>query len=193
MKTLKVDEDLTQVVELLTNQCIIAIFQGRAESGPRALGNRSILWDPQMPVGRVRVNKLKNRESWRPFAGVIDEEAAPYWFDMKGMKSSPFMSYAVKLRDPKHGEMIPSILHNDNTCRIQTVSPEQNPTLSKLIRAYNLVTPNHPPMLGNTSFNRAGEPLVHTIDDAINALKSDDFIEYLYLPEEGKILVSPNA
>ena len=88
---------------------------------------------------------------------------------------------------------MPSILHNDNTCRIQTVSPEQNPTLSKLIRAFNLGTPNHPPMLGNTSFNRAGEPLVHTIDDAINALKSDDFIEYLYLPEEGKLLISPTT
>ena len=193
MKTLNVDEDLRQVVDLLTNQCIIAIFQGRAESGPRALGNRSILWDPQMPVGRVRVNKLKNRESWRPFAGVIDEESAPYWFDMKGMKSSPFMSYAVKLKDPNNNYMMPSILHNDNTCRIQTVSPEQNPTLSKIIRAFNRAVPMHPPMLGNTSFNRAGEPLVHTIDDAINALKSDDFIEYLYLPEEGKILVSPNA
>ena len=193
MKTLKVDEDLTQVVELLTNQCIIAIFQGRAESGPRALGNRSILWDPQMPVGRVRVNKLKNREWWRPFAGVIDEEAAPYWFDMKGMKSSPFMSYAVKLKDPNNKHMMPSILHNDDTCRIQTVSPEQNPTLSKIIRAYNLIVPNHPPILGNTSFNRAGEPLVHTIDDAIKALESDDFIEYLYLPEEGKLLFSPNA
>jgi len=193
MKTLKVEEDLTQVVELLASQCIIAIFQGRAESGPRALGNRSILWDPQMPLGKVRVNKVKNRESWRPFAGVIDEEAAPHWFDMKGMKSSPFMSYAVKLKDSNNKHMMQSILHNDNTCRIQTVSPEQNPTLSKIIRAFNRAVPNHPPILGNTSFNRAGEPLVHTIDDAINALKSDDFIEYLYLPEEGKILVSPNA
>tara|TARA_Y100000004_G_scaffold135609_1_gene153480 strand:- start:4600 stop:5181 length:582 start_codon:yes stop_codon:yes gene_type:complete len=193
MKTLKVEEDLTQVIELLANQCIVAIFQGRAESGPRALGNRSILWDPQMPVGRVRVNKLKNRESWRPFAGVIDEESAPHWFDMKGMKSSPFMSYAVKLKDSNNRYMMESILHNDNTCRIQTVSPEQNPTLSKIIKAFNRAVPMHPPMLGNTSFNRAGEPLVHTIDDAINALKSDDFIEYLYLPEEGKILVSPNA
>ena len=194
MKTITVEEDLRIITRLLGEQCIIAIFQGRAESGPRALGNRSIIWDPQIPVGRVRVNKLKNREWWRPFAGVIDEEAAPYWFDMKGMKSSPFMSYAVKLRDPGHGGMISSILHNDDTCRIQTVSPEQNPTLSKIIRAYNLDGGSTiPPILGNTSFNRAGEPLIHTIDDAIKALKSDDFIEYLYLPEEGKLLFSPNA
>ena len=102
------------------------------------MGNRSIIWDPQIPVGRIRVNKLKNRESWRPFAGVIDEEAAPHWFDMKGMKSSPFMSYAVKLKDSNNKVMMQSILHNDDTCRIQTVSPEQNPTLSKIIRAYNL-------------------------------------------------------
>ena len=95
------------------------------------MGNRSILWDPQIPVGRVRINKLKKREWWRPFAGVIDEEVAPYWFDMKGMKSSPFMSYAVKLKDYNNKEMISSILHNDDTCRIQTVSPEQNPALSK--------------------------------------------------------------
>ena len=88
--------------------------------------------------------------------------------------------------------MISSILHNDDTCRIQTVSPEQNPALSKLVKAFHAVMPNHPPMLGNTSFNRAGEPLIHTIDDAIKALKSDDFIEYLYLPEESKLLISPN-
>jgi len=193
MKTFIVEENLDLITRLLGEQCIIAIFQGRAESGPRALGNRSIIWDPQIPVGKVRINKLKNREWWRPFAGVIDEEAAPYWFDMKGMKSSPFMSYAVKLKDPNNKHMMPSILHNDDTCRIQTVSPEQNPALSKIIRAYNIVNPKHPPLLGNTSFNRAGEPLIHTIDDAIKALKSDDFIEYLYLPEESKLLFSPNA
>ena len=183
----------TIVGELLANGYIIAIFQGRAESGPRALGNRSILWNPQIKDGKIIINNLKKREWWRPFAGVILEEDAPYWFDMKGMKSSPFMSYAVKLKNPEeYGNKINSILHNDYTCRIQTVNSEQNLELTNIIKTFKNILPNNPPILGNTSFNRAGEPLIHTIDDAITSLKSN-FIEYLYFPEEEKILYSSNT
>ncbi len=185
--------DATIVGELLANGCIIAIFQGRAESGPRALGNRSILWNPQIQDGKFTINNLKKREWWRPFAGVILEEDASYWFDMKGMKSSPFMSYAVKLKNPdRYANKINSILHNDYTCRIQTVNAEQNLELTNIIKTFNNILPNNPPILGNTSFNRAGEPLIHTIEDAITSLESD-FIEYLYLPEEEKILYSGNT
>lgn len=183
----------TIVGELLANGYIIAIFQGRAESGPRALGNRSILWNPQIEDGKIIINNLKKREWWRPFAGVILEEDAPYWFDMKGMKSSPFMSYAVKLKNPaEYGNKINSILHNDYTCRIQTVNSEQNLELTNIIKTFKNILPNNPPILGNTSFNRAGEPLIHTIDDAITSLESN-FIEYLYFPEEEKILYSSNT
>ena len=183
----------TIVGELLANGYIIAIFQGRAESGPRALGNSSILWNPQIQDGKSIINNLKKREWWRPFAGVILEEDAPYWFDMKGMKSSPFMSYAVKLKNPEeYGNKINSILHNDYTCRIQTVNSEQNIELTNIIKTFKNILPNNTTILGNTSFNKAGEPLIHTIDDAIASLESN-FIEYLYFPEEEKILYSSNT
>lgn len=193
MKTFdNADEEL--VADLLLEKAVIAVFQGRAEAGPRALGNRSLLWDPDLNNGKTRLNLMKKREMWRPFAGVILEEAAADWFDMKGLKSSPFMSYAVRLKEgitPEKSSMY-SIIHNDGTCRIQTVNEDQNPVLYKILKAYGDPQPDCAPVLGNTSFNRAGEPLIHTRDEAIEALESD-FIEYLYLPEEGKLLFSPNV
>ena len=92
----------------------------------------------------------------------------------------------------EYGNKINSILHNDYTCRIQTVNSEQNLELTNIIKSFKNILPNNPPILGNTSFNRAGEPLIHTIDDAITSLKSN-FIEYLYFPEEEKILYSSNS
>ena len=186
--------DANLVAQLLASKAIVAIFQGRAESGARALGNRSILWAPYLESAKFRVNKLKKRELWRPFAGVILESDANYWFDMKGIGTSPYMSYAVKLKDDTdegRGKLI-SIIHNDGTCRIQTVNQEQNLELYKIIKEFNSSCPEFPAMIGNTSFNRAGEPLIHTLDQALEALESD-FIEYLYLPEQGKLLYSPNV
>lgn len=192
MKTYK-NVDSYKVASLIISGAAVALFQGRAEAGPRALGNRSILWDPQLAFGRAYLNKIKQRESWRPFAGTILEEAASYWFDMKGMKSSPFMSYAVKLKDENNYWMIQSIIHQDDTCRIQTLTEEQNPVLYTLIKDFNsMANTTLPPMLGNTSFNAAGEPLVHTIDDAISTLENTP-LEYLWLPETQELLRSPNA
>lgn len=186
--------DAMLVAELLASKAIVAIFQGRAESGARALGNRSILWAPFLESAKYRVNKLKKRELWRPFAGAILESDADYWFDMKGMKSSPFMTYAVRLKedtDERRGDLA-SIIHNDGTCRIQTVNKEQNSEFYDIIKAFDSACPSFPAMVGNTSFNRAGEPLIHTLDQALEALESD-FIEYLYLPEQGQLLYSPNV
>jgi len=183
-----------EIVGLLGAHAAIAMFQGKAEAGPRALGNRSIIFDPRLHNGRVYINRLKQREYWRPFAGTILKEFAGNWFDLKGMEDSPWMSYAVKIKDPeKNSELIPAILHKDHTCRIQTLSKEQNPIFWGLI--YNFWKScdwkTTPPIIGNTSFNIAGEPLVHTIDDAIRTLENSK-LEYLWIPEERELIVVSN-
>ena len=167
------------VVQLLKNKNIVSIFQGRSESGPRALGNRSILFDPTFEDGKDFVNQVKNREYFRPFAGSILYEHVHEWFDLKGMDQSPHMMYAVNCKKDKL-QQIPSIIHIDNTCRIQTVKKEQN------LHFYNLIEEFYKnsgvPILFNTSFNLGGEPLVETLEDAVQTLKNS-LIEYLYLPE----------
>jgi carbamoyltransferase len=100
------------------------------------------------------------------------------------MKDSPFMMYAVNLTNDKLGEL-PAITHVDGTCRIQTVSNTDNSYYHALISAFNKIT--GVPVLFNTSFNLAGEPLVETIGDAINTLRNSN-INYLYLPEIGKLI-----
>ena len=101
------------------------MFQGRSESGPRALGNRSILYDPRDPDGKDHVNKVKHREYFRPFAGSILKDHVHDWFDLRGMEETPHMMYAVNCQ-PGIEEKIPSIIHVDGTCRIQTVTEDQN-------------------------------------------------------------------
>jgi carbamoyltransferase len=168
-----------EVAQLISEKNIVALYQGRSESGPRALGNRSILYDPRDPNGKDFVNTVKNREWFRPFAGSILEEDANDWFDMRGLDSSPFMMYAVNvLESRKH--LIPSILHVDDTCRIQTVNQLENINYYNLIKCFKEITGI--PILFNTSFNLAGDCIVETIDQAIDTIKRSN-INYLYLPE----------
>jgi len=176
------------IVELLSNKNIVAIFQGRSENGPRALGNRSFLYDPTDPNGKDHVNKVKRREYFRPFAGTILEEDVHEWFDLRGMESSPTMMYAVNCQ-PGIEEKIPAIIHVDGTCRIQTVNKTQNENYYNLIKAYKEKTGI--PMVFNTSFNLGGDPLVETLDNAVSTLAKSD-VEYLYLPEYSTLITVKN-
>lgn len=176
------------IVELLLNKNIVAMFQGRSENGPRALGNRSILFNPTYEDGKDFVNEVKHREYFRPFAGTILEEHVHNWFDLRGMNSSPYMMYAVNCKEGV-AEKIPSIIHVDGTCRIQTVNQEQNKHFYDLINAFYKKT--NVPILFNTSFNLGGDPLVETLTDAVDTLVKSE-IEYLYLPEFKKLIKVAN-
>jgi carbamoyltransferase len=176
------------IVDLLTKKNIVAFFQGRSENGPRALGNRSILFDPRFTDGKDYVNSVKNREYFRPFAGSIMQEHVHEWFDLRGMKDTPHMMYAVNCQ-PGIEEKIPSIIHIDGTCRIQTVTDEQNQHYYSLIKEFYDTTGC--PIIFNTSFNLGGDPLVETLFDAVETLQKSK-IEYLYLPEYKKLLKIPN-
>ena len=176
------------IVDLISDKNIVAVFQGQSENGPRALGTRSFLYDPTDPDGKDHVNKVKRREYFRPFAGTILEEDVHEWFDLRGMKSSPTMMYAVNCQ-PGIEQKIPAIIHVDGTCRIQTVNEKQNKNYYNLIKAFKEKT--GVPMVFNTSFNLGGEPLVETLDDAVRTLAKSD-VEYLYLPEYSKLITVKN-
>jgi len=176
------------VIDLITDKNIVALFQGRSEAGPRALGNRSILYDPRDPDGKDHVNRIKRREYFRPFAGSILKDYVHEWFDLRGMDETPFMMYAVNCRDGIE-EKIPAIIHVDGTCRIQTVTQEQNKHYYNLINTFYERTGC--PIIFNTSFNLGGEPLVETLDDACRTL-ANSLIEYLYLPEYQTLITIKN-
>jgi carbamoyltransferase len=167
------------IANLISDKNIVAMYQGRSEAGPRALGNRSILYDPTDVNGKDFVNTVKNREWFRPFAGSILKEHATEWFDMAGIEESPFMMYAVDVLEEKKS-IIPSITHVDGTCRIQTVTEDQNKHYYNLIKEFGNIT--GVPIIFNTSFNLAGDPLVETINDALDTIFKCK-IKYLYLPE----------
>jgi len=177
LETQKVSYD--DVVNLLLQKNVVALFQGRSEAGQRALGNRSLLFDPRISNGKDIVNQIKRRENFRPFAGTILQEEAHKWFNMLSLKESPYMQYAMDAYENAI-DQVPAIIHADNTCRIQTITQEQNEHFYNLISCFFEKT--GVPMLMNTSFNLGGEPLVETFDHAIHTLKNS-MIEYLYLPE----------
>jgi len=168
-----------EAVQHIIDGKIVAIFQGQSEWGPRALGNRSILFDPRNPDAKDIVNKVKRREWYRPFAGTIMLEYANDYFEMATIKESPWMSYAIPAKQ-RAKELVPGIIHADGTCRIQTVTREQNKHFYDLIEEFYKQTGI--PILFNTSFNLAGEPLVETLEDAENTVSRSD-INYLYKPE----------
>ena len=172
---------MDKVAQLLYDGEVVALFQGRSEAGARALGNRSLLFNPEIEGMNDYVNDIKGRERFRPVAASVLVDKAKEWFDMDCLDDSPYMLYAVDVIKKK----IPAVTHVDGTCRIQTVTKKQNRLYYKLIeKFYNL---SGVPMLGNTSFNLAGEPLVETLEDALDTIKRSK-IKYLYLPQERKLI-----
>ena len=152
---------IQKVIAQLKTKKITAVAAGRAEFGPRALGNRSILADPRGRHVKDRVNKIKQREAFRPFAPMILEEHAHDYFEMpKQLTSSPFMQFVVRCKYPVE---YPAIVHYDNTSRVQTVGKSAGP-VRELLEAWYAETGC--PMLLNTSLNIKGEPLVNTREDA---------------------------
>jgi carbamoyltransferase len=182
------DTSYDEVAKLIREGNIVTIYQGRSEGGPRALGNRSILFDPTIKDGKDIVNAVKHREWFRPFACSIKQDKVHDWFDLAGRDETPHMMYAVKCHSGVE-EKIPSVIHVDGTCRIQTVTTEQNEHYYNLIDAFEKLS--EVPILFNTSFNLGGDPLVETVEDGINTLKMSD-IEYMYLPEIQKLVHIPN-
>ena len=181
------DIDYAQVAQMLADRKIVTMFQGRSEAGPRALGNRSIMYDPTDPNGKDYVNTVKGREWFRPFAGSMLVEKFDEWFETGGLTEAPSMMHAIDFKMEKHGE-VPAITHVDGTCRIQTVSVEQNEHYYNVISEFEKIT--GVPIIFNTSFNLAGDPLVETLTEAITTCLNSD-IDYLYLPEVGKLLTLP--
>ena len=150
-----------QIVDGILKDGIVAVASGRAEYGPRALGNRSILADPRDPNIKDKVNKIKQRELFRPFAPVVMEEHASKWFDMNF--ASPYMQYTVKCLQP---EKIPSVVHADGTSRVQTVNKDQHRGLYRVLNKFYLQT--GVPILLNTSLNIKGQPLLNDHQDVLD-------------------------
>jgi carbamoyltransferase len=148
------------IIEGIKKDGIVAVANGRAEYGPRALGNRSILADPRDIAIKDKVNTIKQRELFRPFAPVVLEEFASEWFDMDF--ASPYMQYAVKCKYP---EKVPAVVHIDGTSRVQTVNKDQHPGLHMTLRKFYWDTGI--PMLLNTSLNIKGQPLLNDENDIV--------------------------
>jgi carbamoyltransferase len=134
-------------------------------------------------MAKIIVNSVKMREDYRPFAGSVMLEHANDYFDMKQLKESPWMSFAIQAKEKAYKD-IPSLVHADGTCRIQTVTREQNKNYYDLIEAFYNIT--GVPMIFNTSFNLGGEALVETIEDAIATCQKSQ-INYLYVPADQDI------
>src|SRR3984893_17972980 len=142
---------------------VIGWFQGRMEWGPRALGNRSILCDPRRPDMKAMLNdKIKRRESFRPFAPSVMEEAVAEWFEEDD--SVPFMMQVFQVREEKR-KLIPAVTHVDGSGRLQTVNRATNPRYHKLIESFCELTGI--PMVLNTSFNE-NEPVVCKPEEALD-------------------------
>jgi carbamoyltransferase len=152
------------LTELLKGN-IVGVANGRAEFGPRALGNRTLMADPRGNEIKDKVNKIKKRQEFRPFAPAVLEEHAHEIFEMP-VKKSQYMQYVAKCKYP---EKYPAICHIDNTSRVQTVSKDDNPNFYNLINKFYKNTGC--PMVLNTSLNIKGQPIVNTYQDGVEFTK----------------------
>ncbi|MBU9336394.1 carbamoyltransferase family protein [Burkholderia multivorans] len=162
----RLNDVAAQTAALLAQNRVIGWFQGRMEFGPRALGARSILASPIDPDMQRKLNRIKDREDFRPVAPVALESKAHEWFSggRREPLHAPFMLFVYDVR-PERAERIPAVRHIDGTARVQTVAPQQNPLLHALLTEFDALT--GVPVLVNTSFNTRGEPIVCTPRDAI--------------------------
>jgi carbamoyltransferase len=160
---------INKTAKLLSQNKIIGWFQGKMEFGPRALGSRSILANPKPRFMKDKVNEIKRREQFRPFAGSILQEKVHQYFDVPEKNHwSPFMTFCFPVKPEKKKDLA-AIVHQDATCRIQTVNKE-NGRYYKLIKEFFRITAT--PCILNTSFNVKGEPIVESPSQAI-----EDFLK----------------
>ena len=149
------------IIDSLLRDKIVGVASGRAEFGPRALGNRSLLADPRGSDIKDRVNEIKRRQQFRPFAPVVLEEYASLYFDMPcGWSDSRYMQIVGRCKFP---DVFPAVIHVDGTSRIQTV-PKDGSGIRRLLEAWMELTGC--PVLLNTSLNIRGEPMVNDRADA---------------------------
>jgi carbamoyltransferase len=155
------DYPVNAILDELVTRKIVGVASGRAEFGPRALGNRSLLADPRGPDIKDQVNEIKRRQKFRPFAPVILEEYVDQYFDMpRGFSSSRYMQAVAGCRHP---DLFPAIVHHDGSSRVQTV-PADGSGIRELLEKWFVMTGC--PMLLNTSLNIRGEPMVNDRADA---------------------------
>ncbi len=143
------------------------------------------MFDPRHPNAKNIVNTVKKREAYRPFACTVMLEHAEEYFDMLQLPESPWMSFAIQCK-PKALKDIHTLVHADNTCRIQTVTEEQNPNYYNLIKGFYERT--GVPIIFNTSFNLGGEAIVETVYDAIDTCNRS-MINHLYIPEDQDVYI----
>lgn len=159
-------DPVAQLASALAGGAIVGVFRGRIEAGPRALGNRSILASPLVLDVVERLNaRVKFREPFRPFAPVVPASVAGEYFTLG--QESPFMSIASGVTRAAR-ERIPAVAHANNTARVQTVTPRQNPFLAAVLDAFGRRT--GVPVLINTSLNVRGQPICGTPDMALDCL-----------------------
>jgi carbamoyltransferase len=172
VQIIKTGQNLDEVVELLCGGNIVSWFHGGSELGPRSLGQRSILCDPRGPDMKDRLNsRVKLREAFRPFAPAVLLEYVDDWFDVSPGFESPFMLRVVPFKEEKKSE-VPAVVHYDGTGRIQTLTKKVNGRFYDLVRRFYEKT--GVPILLNTSFNVAGEPIVETPEDALSCFVLTD-------------------
>jgi carbamoyltransferase len=179
--TVGVECDAKLISNFLLDQKTVAVFNGMAESGPRAVGNRANLFDARNPDAKNIVNTIKKREWYRPFAAMVLEEDFSKYFETLGLNKSEFMTVSFTAKD----NSIPGVTHVDNTCRVQTVS-ENIPHIYELLQEFKKQTGTS--VLLNTSFNLAGEPLVDTFEDAVRTFNESD-LDVLWFPETKRCLI----
>lgn len=180
----KCDNVSEKAAQLLADKKIVGWLNGRMEYGPRALGNRSILADPRSADMKDKVNMaIKFREPFRPFAPVCIASRKDEFFD--GPAENPFMTFTVNVK-PEKSDVIPAVVHFDGTSRLQTINETDQPAMHALLSAFEKIT--GVPVLMNTSFNVAGEPIVCTPADAIRTFYTSG-LDALFL--ENYLVVKP--
>lgn len=175
-KTTASNEIINKVAEQLKNRKIVLWYQQNGEAGPRALGNRSILMDPRIPNGKELINRIKNRENFRPFgASVLKEHVSSIstaqWDD-------DFMLYTTMLTD----DNLHSIKHVDGTCRLQTIDANSPSTLRKLLEKFYELTDC--PCLLNTSLNIAGKPIAAYPETALTIFEEQEYVDVVVIGNE---------
>ena len=169
--------NIDRIIKLLNKGEVVGLIQGKAEAGPRALGNRSLLLDPTLPNAKDIMNRIKKREAFRPFACTIIEEKVNKYFDMEKTQYMMLAAQAKKLAK----ETIPSLVHVDNTCRVQTINKNQNKVLYDILKNFKV------PVIMNTSFNLSGKSMVEKFLDVLWTVRNSE-LRYVYFANH-KILL----